>query len=115
MNSIKNIVVAAALSALTIGCIGTAQAAETVKPLQGVSFHVGSKGAVAYFLIEGRTCKLVLTMADRDAQPTRYEAAISGGETTSYELAKGQSLEFACQADAQAVTINSLTTFAAER
>jgi hypothetical protein len=110
MNSIKNIIVAIALSAASFGA---AQAAETVKPLQGVSFHAPSIDAVAYFLSENRTCKFVLTMADSADQPTRFEAAISGGESTNYKLTEGQSLEFACQADAQAMTINMVATVAA--
>ena len=93
MNPIKNIIVAVTLSALFAGY---AQA-ETVKPLQGASFHAGSKDAVVYFLSENHTCKLVLTMADNDARPTRYEAAISGGKSATYALAEGKSLEFACQ------------------
>ena len=111
MNTIKNIIVIAALSTLFAGY---AQA-ETVKPLQGMSFHAGSKDAVAYFLSEDHTCKLVLTTADKDAQPTRFEAAIAGGGSVSHEFAEGKSLEFACQADALAMTINSQPTFAAAR
>ena len=110
MNSIKNITVAIALTVLSAGY---AQAAETVKPLQGVSFHAPSMDAVAYFLSENRTCKFVLTMVDT-AQPTRFEAAIPGGESTSYKLTEGRSLEFACQADAQSMTIDLVTTVAAE-
>ena len=113
MNTIKNIVFGFALLVSLLAMLETTQAAETVKPLQGVSFHAGSKDAVAYFLSEGRTCNLVVTMAERDGQPTRFEAAITGGESTRYELAEGKSLEFACQADAQAMVINSLATVAA--
>jgi hypothetical protein len=109
MNAIRTIIIAATLSTLS----GYAQAAETVKPLQGASFHAGSKDAVAYFLGESRTCKLVLTIADNGAQPTRFEAAISGGESTSYKLTEGKSLEFVCQADAQAMTLGTAATFAA--
>jgi hypothetical protein len=113
MNTTKNIILAATLSVLSVARVGAAQAAETVKPLQGVSFHVGSTDAAAYFLSENRTCKLVLTMAKKDGQPTRLEAAITGGESTRYWLAEGNALEFACQADAQAMAINSLPTVAA--
>jgi hypothetical protein len=113
MNTIKNIIVAATLSTLSLGYLTAAQAADTVKPSQGISFHAGSKDAVAYFLSESRTCKLVLTVADKDARPTRFEAAISSGQSTSYALAEGKALEFACQADAQAMTINSLAAVAA--
>jgi hypothetical protein len=108
MNSLKIIIVAAALSTLS----GYAQA-ETLKPLQGISFHAGSKDAVAYFLSENGTCKFVLTSADRDAQPIRIEAAISGGASSRYQLAEGNSLEVACQGDAQAMTISAQSTFAA--
>ena len=111
MNSIKNIIVAAALSPLSLGYLTAAQA-ETLKPLQGASFHAPAVDAVAYFLSENRTCKFVLTMAD-DNQPTRFEAAISGGESTTYKLTQGKSLEVACQADAQAITINMVARVAA--
>jgi hypothetical protein len=106
MNTTKNIILAATLSLLSVSHIGAAQA-ETLKPLQGVSFHAGSKDAVAYFLSENRTCKFVLTTADKDAQPTRFEAALLSGESSSYEFAEGRSLEFACQSNAQSMTINS--------
>jgi hypothetical protein len=109
MKTTKNIIVAIALSTLFAGY---AQA-ETLKPLQGASFHAGSKDAVAYFLSENHTCKLVLTTADKDAQPTRFEAAIPGGESASHELAEGKSLEFTCQADAQQMTIAAQPTIAA--
>jgi hypothetical protein len=109
MNTIKTIIAAIALSA----GLSVAAHAETLKPLQGVSFHTDAKDAVAYFLSENRTCKLVLTMADKDAQPTRFEAAIPGGESASHELTDGKALEFACQADAQTMTIKMATTVAA--
>ena len=108
MNSIKTIIAAIALST----GLSAAGHAETLKPLQGVSFHAPSIDAVAYFLGENRSCKVVLTMADND-QPTRFETAISAGESSSYKLTDGKSLEFACQADAQAMTIKMATTVAA--
>ncbi len=109
MHSIKNIFAAIVLST---GLTVAAQAAETVKPLQGISFHAPSMDAVAYFLREDHSCKVVLTMADAD-QPTRFETAISAGKSTSYRLTEGKSLELACQADAQALTINMAATVAA--
>jgi len=110
MNPTKNIILVATLSLLSVA---HAQAAETVKPLRGVSFHAPSIDAVAYFLSENRTCRFVLTLVDGNAQPTRYEAAISGGESTSYKITEGKSLEFACQSDAQAMTIGMVATVAA--
>jgi hypothetical protein len=117
MKPAKNIIIAAALSAaLSVAHLAGAQAADgaqTMKPMQGVSFHGGSKHAVGYFLSDSSTCKLVLTLAD-DANyaPIRFETAIAAGKSTSYQLAEGKSLEFACQADGQAMKINALETFA---
>ena len=61
MNSIKTIIIAATLSTLSLGA---AQAAETIKPVQAASFHDGTKHAVAYFLNDNATCKLVVMQAD---------------------------------------------------
>jgi hypothetical protein len=110
MNSVRNILAAVVLST---GLSVAAHAAETVKPLQGVSFHAPAMDAVAYFLSESRSCKVVLTMAAND-QLTRFEAAISAGESSSYKLTEGKSLEVACRADAQSMTINMVATVAAK-
>src|ERR1043166_6176676 len=109
MTSLKTIIIAAALVTLS----GYAQA-ETLKPLQGISFHAGSKDAVVYFLSENGTCKFVLTSADKDAQPTRIEAAIAGGESSFYQLTEGNLLEAVCHADAQAMTVKAQSTYAAK-
>jgi len=97
--------------------IGTLQAAEntpilTMKPLQGISFDVGTKRAVSYFLREDGICKLVLTLADAPAwddssrfNTTRFEAAVGPGNATRYDSSEGKSLDFACLADAQAMSI----------
>jgi hypothetical protein len=112
MNTTKNIILAATLSVLSIAHVGAAQAADTIKPLQGISFHVGNKDAVAYFLTEGGSCKLVLTMAEDVSQPARVEIAIATGQATRYELTQGKLLEFACKADGLAMEVNSLPTLA---
>ena len=36
----------------------------TMKPLQGVSFNIGTKRAVSYFLSDNDICKLTLTLAE---------------------------------------------------
>jgi hypothetical protein len=113
MTSIKTIIATVAVS-IALSFSAQAEDAQILKPLQGVSFHAGTKHAVAYFLTDKSTCKLVLTLAD-DANyaPTRFEAAIEAGKSTPYQLAEGKSLDFACQADARAMKINTLETFAA--
>ena len=112
MTSIKNIVLAATLSILSVSA---AHAAETIKPVQAASFHAGTKHAVAYFLNDNATCKLVVMQAD-DANyaPTRFEAAIADGASTSYEFA-GKSLEMGCRDHAQLMTVNTLEAVATNR
>jgi hypothetical protein len=113
MNRNHNIAIAATLSAiLSIAGLGTAHAADgaqTMKPLQGVSFHAGTKHVAAYFLNDNAACKLVLTMADEGHfAPSRFEAAIETGRSTRYQLAEGKTLEFACRAGAQELAVTSL-------
>ena len=113
MNPIKTIIVAAAFS---LAYLGGAQAAETVKPLQGVSFHAASKDAVAYYLADKGTCKVVVTLTDKTSYaPTRFEEAVAANKSTLHQIDNGKALEFACHADAQAMTINLTTTLAAAR
>jgi len=116
MTPIKNILVA---TILFVGLFGTAQAAEqTMKPLQGVSFHAGTKHVVAYYLDENSRCKLVLTVAEEprgdvsNFEATRLEATIAAGKVTRYKLAEGKSLEFACHAEAKAMNVRTMETFA---
>ena len=84
-----------------------------MKPLQGLSFHAGSKHVVAYFLNDNSACKLVLTRAD-DANyaPTRFEEAIADGTSTHYQLAEGKQLEFGCREHAQVMKVNALDAIA---
>jgi hypothetical protein len=114
MNSIKNVIVVSGVAAaLTLASLGAAKASKTMKPLQGISFHVGTKHAVGYFLTYNGSCKLVLTRADdENFAPTRFEAAIEDGQSTRYQLAEGKSLEFGCQAGGQHISVNSLETTA---
>jgi len=114
MNSIKNIILAATLSTLSLGYLTTAQAAETVKPLQGISFHTETKDAVAYYLADNGTCKVVLMLTDKTLYvPTRFEEAVEPQKSTLRRIDDSKALEFACQADAQAMTIDMVTTVAA--
>ena len=98
--------------------LGTAQAAElasplTMKPLQGVSFDIGTKRAVSYFLSDGDTCKLTLMLAEvvsgdevNGLAVTRMTVAVEADKAVQLDTAEGKSLEFKCQVGAQAMTIN---------
>jgi hypothetical protein len=117
MNSLKQIIIATALSLFSVCYLGAAQAAaETVEPLQGVSFHTEKKDAVAYYLFNSGACKVVLTLTDKTAYaPTRVEEAVEAGTSILHQVDDGKALEFACHADAQAMTITLLSTVAAKR
>jgi hypothetical protein len=110
MNTIAKIFVAAAASFLAAG---HAQASEqTIKPLQGWSFHAGAKHTVAYFQTESRSCQLVVTSSD-DAgyAPARYEAAVEAGKSTSYQMSEGKQIVFTCYG--QTVIANPIEVSAA--
>ena len=116
MNTLKNIIVAATLSTLALGYLTGAQAAETVKPLQGISFHTDTQDAVAYYLADNGTCEVVLMQTDKVAYaPTRFEEAVEAHKSILHQIDNGNAVEFACQADAQAMTINMLATVATGR
>jgi hypothetical protein len=107
MNIISKIIV---VTALSLSLSGTARAAEqTIKPLQGISFHAGTKHAVSYFLQERHVCKLTVTVADDAAfAPARYERAIKPGRSTTYPFAEGKAIEFHCLAEANAMHVKLL-------
>ena len=100
--------------------LGTAQAADpasplTMKPQQGVSFDIGTKRAVSYFLIDGNSCKLTLMLAEvvhgdevNGLTATRMTVAVEVGKTAHLDAAAGKSLDFKCQAGAQAMSIEVL-------
>jgi hypothetical protein len=109
MITIRTLIVAATIS----GFCGYAQAAETVKPLQGVTLHTATKDAAAYYLADKGTCKVVVTLADKvGVASTRFEEAVGAGQSILHQIDDGKALEFGCQPDAQALTINILATVA---
>ena len=125
MNLAKNIIIATALSGiLSVNTAGAVQAADassvlTMKPLHGISFDVGTKRAVSYFLSYNGICHLTLIVAEAfdgyevpADTPARYEVSIDPGKTARIDAAEGKSLEFACQASAQAMSLTTVSQFA---
>jgi hypothetical protein len=77
MNSIKNTfamtVLAGVLSTNAVTSARAEDATWTLKPLNGLSFDVGAKRALSYFLSETGQCKLTLIVANQmlgDEVPT---------------------------------------------
>jgi hypothetical protein len=84
----------------------------TMKPLQGVSFDIGTKRAVSYFLSDNNACKLTLTLAEvvhddevNGLTATRMTVAVEADKAANLDTAEGKSLEFKCQPGAQMMSI----------
>ena len=62
---------------------------------------------------EKGTCKVVVTLTDKAAYtPARFEEAVEARNSRLHQVDDGVALEFACAADAKALTINLLATVA---
>jgi len=86
----------------------------TMKPLQGVSFNIGTKRAVSYFLSDNDTCKLTLTLAEvvqddevNGLTAARMTVAVEVGKVAHFDTAEGKSLEFKCQGGAHVMSIEA--------
>jgi hypothetical protein len=121
MTTITNIALSVSVGLLALSNGFAAQAGSshtlTMKPLAGISFDIGAKRAVSYFSSQNNQCKLVLTMADESSDAhftvTRFEASVGAGKATRYTSSEGKVVDFACAADAQAMTVNPVSQFAA--
>src|SRR5208283_2692576 len=86
----------------------------TMKPLQGVSFDIGTKRAVSYFLSDNGACKLTLTLAEvvqddevNGPMAARMTVAVEVGKVAHFDTAEGKSLEFKCQARPHVMSIEA--------
>jgi len=130
MNLTKNIIVATALTGvLAVANLGAVQARDSapewkpMKPLYAVSFDVGRKHVLGYFLSKNGQCDLTILVTDRpdeaaegDEIPTlttaRFHAAIDGGKSAQLDTAEGKSLEYVCARDAQAIRVREVNQVA---
>jgi hypothetical protein len=114
-----NIIAATALASIfSVNAVPASQAGDAgwkMKPLSGVSFDVGSKRAVSYYLSERGRCLLTVIVADQmkgDAVPTdtpvRFQLAIEGGKNARLDTAEGKSLRFACAAQTETMLVNEI-------
>ena len=99
--------------------LGMAQAAEpasplTMKPLQGVSFDIGTKRAVSYFLSDGNSCELTLMLAEvvhgdevNGLTTTRVTVAIEAGKAAHLDTVEGKTLEFKCLGGAHVMSVEA--------
>lgn len=119
----KGIVAALAVMALAGASMTAAGAGEAqglkLKPHHGVSFDVGSKRAVSYYLADGGVCSLTVLMADSNADgdvkgaATRVTIPVIPTRAERIDTAEGKTLEIKCAPSAQAMSIKVLDQVAA--
>jgi hypothetical protein len=98
-----------------VSCAHAEDASWTLKPLNGVSFDIGAKRALSYFLSETGRCKLTLIVANQmrgDEIPTdtpvRFDVAIDAGKSARLDTADSKSLRFDCALQTQVLTITKI-------
>jgi hypothetical protein len=86
----------------------------TMKPLQAVSFDIGTKRAVSYFLSDGNSCKLTLMLAEvvhgdevNGRTTTRVTVAIEAGKAAHLDTVEGKTLEFKCLGGAHVMSVEA--------
>ncbi len=95
------------------GHAGEFSSATVVKPKAGLSFPVGSKQAVGYFLADRGGCDLTLLIgeageaaseANTVAGAARFSTLVAAGRTARIDTADGPSVEFFCSTGASFLT-----------
>ncbi|MCB1526608.1 MAG: hypothetical protein KDJ45_02765 [Hyphomicrobiaceae bacterium] len=113
----KNFVVALA-STIAFGGAAAAYAdglsGQKMTPRHGISFDVGSKRAVSYYLGEGGVCNLTVLMADSNnldevkGAATRVSMPVIPTKKARIDTAEGKTLEFKCAPSASAMSVRVL-------
>ena len=87
----------------------------TLQPAKGMSFDVGSKRAISYFLARDGDCRLTVLLADpadgdavSTAPATRVQLRVGPGEAARVDTTEGKALEFACAVAARAMSVEAL-------
>lgn len=111
-------IVAALATAMAVTAITAASAGEAegqwMAPRHGVSFDVGSKRAVSYFLSEAGLCRLTVVMGESNAQSevkgasTRLTLPVVADKTARIDTAEGVTLEFRCAPSTKAMSVKVL-------
>lgn len=83
-------------------------------PRHGISFDIGSKRAVSYYLGEGGICNLTVLMADSNSldevkgAATRVNIPVIPTRKARIDTAEGKTLEFKCAPSASAMSVRVL-------
>lgn len=104
----------ASTAVLAVAAPASAGERLTMKPKAGISFDVGTKRAVGYYLAEGGICNLTVLMADTGLNDevkgaaTRVSVPVIPKKAARIDTAEGKTLEFSCASSAQAMSVNVL-------
>jgi hypothetical protein len=111
------------LAALTLGCVATTLAVDaaaahrditsaTFRSTQAISYQLGSKRAIGYFVRVDGACQVTLMIAeavDPDvAQPTsaaRLNLSMLPGQSAALASEEGESMELTCGSGAETVLV----------
>ena len=120
--TIKNMTALVALASLALsGSLEAAELDTTLRalPMHAVTFDIGSKHAISYFLVNDSNCDLTVWLTDishdDEAAPstaTRMVLAVAPGKTMRVGSAEGMAAEFACAANAESMSVLTLTEVA---
>ena len=87
--------------------------------MHAVTFDIGSKHAISYFLVNDGNCDLTVWLTDIShddvAAPstvTRMVLVVGPGKTMQVGSAEGMAAEFACAANAESMSVLTLTEVA---
>lgn len=114
---------------LALVSVGAVQAwdaspeSRSMRPLYAVSFDVGRKHVMSYFLKKDGQCNLTMMVTDRPTEPpegdeitplatSRFEAEINGGKSARFDTAEGRTLEYACSTGAKAMVVRQVNQVA---
>lgn len=106
----------AAVVVVTGAAAAGAAVAQDLKltPRHGVSFDVGSKRAVSYFLADGGICNLTVLMAEGNVHDevkgaaTRVTIPVIPAKAARIDTPEGKTLEFKCAPSARAMSVRVL-------
>lgn len=114
---------------LAAGHLAAAQAGDyatvwrTMKPLYAVSFDVGGKHVLSYFMSKVDHCDLTLMVTERPSQvrqekeipklkTARFTAAVYNGRSARFDTGEGRALEYACATSARTMRVRKVNQIA---
>ncbi len=122
MRALKSIAFSATSVAFALsGVVDAAERDTTLRalPMHAISFDIGSKHALSYFLVNSGNCELTVWLtdiSDRDeaasSAATRMVIPVSPGKTMQVGSPEGTAAEFACAKNAESISVRTLSEVA---